>query len=481
MGGASLTYLPSNQKNPSFIKFLASTIRGDERENFDILSNFNISILSPDFEGGKLKEVASLGQGIEHKYARNNLQSLTSNFELKSGIEFPKINDEKGTEHSHFIYGGIKLQNEHFVDLLNEWVRRDSAGYSTPFKEDLIIMEDLIKSENDVASKRYSGFIQETFTFKKYRKYEIQATIGGRASYWSFNDEWIISPRAQILFRPLKQRNPLTFKLAGGKYQQQPFYREMRRPNGMLNKDIKAQKSDQIVVGMTYDFFVGKLNPVKLRLITEIYYKKLYDLISYDITNVRVRYNGVNNATGYARGIDMRINGEFVNGFESWLNISFLQAREIIDGIQHQNINREVVEYIPRPSDQAFSLALFFQDYLPKNKNFKSHLQLTYGSGLSYSVPNGNLVFRNALKYKDYQRIDIGFSYLLWDKSKKEARPNSMWRWTRNAWMSAEIFNLMNIDNQSSTNWVKDFNNFYYSIPNRLTTRRLNLKFRFEF
>ena len=118
-------------------------------------------------------------------------------------------------------------------------------------------MEDLIKSENDVASKRYSGFIQETFTFKKYRKYEIQATIGGRASYWSFNDEWIISPRAQILFRPLKQRNPLTFKLAGGKYQQQPFYREMRRPNGMLNKDIKAQKSDQIVVGMTYDFFTS--------------------------------------------------------------------------------------------------------------------------------------------------------------------------------------------------------------------------------
>ncbi|MEZ4935062.1 MAG: hypothetical protein R2788_23385 [Saprospiraceae bacterium] len=45
-----------------------------------------------------------------------------------------------------------------------------------------------------------------------------------------------------------------------------------------------------MVGGLTYDFFMGKLSPTKFRLIVEAYYKKLWDVVSYEIDNVRIRY-----------------------------------------------------------------------------------------------------------------------------------------------------------------------------------------------
>jgi hypothetical protein len=73
-----------------------------------------------------------------------------------------------------------------------------------------------------------------------------------------------------------------------------------------------------------------------MRLITEAYYKQMWDLVSYDLDNVRIRYAGANDSRGYATGIDVRLNGEFVPGAESWVNLSLLRTREAIDGVQHQ-------------------------------------------------------------------------------------------------------------------------------------------------
>lgn len=61
----------------------------------------------------------------------------------------------------------------------------------------------------------------------------------------------------------------------------------------------------------------------RFRWISEIYYKKLWDVVSYDLDNVRIRYSGLNDAQAYAIGWDNRINGEFVPGAESWVNLSF--------------------------------------------------------------------------------------------------------------------------------------------------------------
>jgi hypothetical protein len=480
MAGVALNFIPQKRKNPSFVKILASAYNGDESETFDILSYFKVSKLELDLKGGKPKEIGVLGDGIQHNYARNRLQNIILNSEIKAGIEIPRFNYDKDTESSHFLHGGIKWQQEHFKDRINEWIRTDSAGYSLPNAEDEYQLGTVIKSVNEILSTRLTAFGQETYTFKKIGRFEVQATIGARVGYWSLNDEWIISPRGQFLIRPLGKENQITYKLAGGIYQQQPFYREMRRPDGTLNTSIRSQKSSQIIGGITYEFEAGKKEPVRLKLIAEAYYKDLWDQISYNVDNVKVRYSGVNDSKAFARGIDFRINGEFVSGFESWLNISILETKEKILGVNHQDAFGKPVTWVPRPTSRFFTGSLYFQDYLPMNKNFKTHLQLNFGTGLPYGPPGENLIKRNALTYKAYQRVDIGFSFQMWDKSRIEENPKHFLRWTQRSYLSVEVFNLLDVQNVASVNWVKDFNNIYYYFPINLTSRRINLKLRFE-
>jgi hypothetical protein len=68
------------------------------------------------------------------------------------------------------------------------------------------------------------------------------------------------------------------------------------------------------------------------KLTTELYYKKMDNLIPYYMDNVRIRYSGENNAKGYAYGIDTRLFGEFVPGVDSWLSASYARVYENIDG-----------------------------------------------------------------------------------------------------------------------------------------------------
>ncbi len=76
-----------------------------------------------------------------------------------------------------------------------------------------------------------------------------------------------------------------------------------------MNKDLKAQKSWQAVAGFDYNFSGwGRV----MRFTTEAYYKRMTDVVPYDIDNVRVRYFGENIAKAYATGIEFRLFGELV-------------------------------------------------------------------------------------------------------------------------------------------------------------------------
>jgi hypothetical protein len=119
-------------------------------------------------------------------------------------------------------------------------------------------------------------------------------------------------------------------------------------------------------------------------------------------------------------------------------------------------------------------MGLFLQDYLSTNKNFKVHLNMIYGSNMSYNIPN-NVKYRNALIIEPYIRFDIGFSALLLSE-KSLRRSHSPFRAFENIWASLEIFNLIDRANIISYQLIKDFNNDVFSIPNRLTPRLLNFK-----
>lgn len=487
LGGLSLTYIPDRDRNPLFLKLLGSTYRSDENEAFDILGSYSLRQIDSNLGSGNFGEVvAELGTGTQQQYVRNFLNAEVTNLEHRGGIELQVDHNTIDVTSSHFLQWSAKFQQELIDDSINEWERLDSAGFSLPYDPSEVLLASVLKTRNLLNSNRLSAFFQDTYTFRNENKGELRISAGARLSYWDLNQELLISPRAQLLYKPLQGKRDVSYRLAGGIYNQPPFYREMRRPDGTVNTDLRAQKSAHIVGGMTLDFYLGKKNPKKFRFITEAYYKSLWDLVSYEIENVRIRYSGENDATGYVAGLDLRLNGEFVPGAESWINLSFLRARESLTGVQH--LRREIgepeaseVNDVARPTDQFMTLAIFFQDYLKSNENFKMNLNLTVGTGLPFGLLGNNDVFRNTYRFDPYHRVDIGFSLLLYDRSKRNADKKHFLSFTRKSWLSLEVFNLMQVQNQAGNTWIKTVFDQQYAIPNYLTSRRINLRVRMEF
>ncbi len=487
MSGVSLTYLPDRDQNPFYLKFLASTYQSDENERFDILGYYLLGQVESDLGSDDLGEVVSvLGTGTQHQFVRNYLTSNVTNVQHKGGIELVKEHDDPSKSSNHFFNWGVKYQHEIINDRINEWERLDSAGYSLNYDEEEVLIRNVLKTENNLSSDRFTAYVQDTYSLSKDSLSELKLTAGVRASYWTLNNEFFLSPRMQFLYKPLKWKRDITFRFASGIYNQAPFYRELRRPDGTINEDLLSQKSIHFVGGITYDFELGKLSPKKFRIITEAYYKILEDVVSYEVDNVRIRYSGENDATGYVAGLDFRMNGEFVPGAESWVNLSFLRARESLNGINHLkreigDSTAQVVKTVPRPTDRFMTLSMFFQDYLPKNKNFKMHLNFTVGTGLPFGLLGNNREYRNTYRYETYHRVDIGFSVLLWDEAWRFRRTKHPLRFSKSTWLSLEVFNLMEVSNVASNTWIKTIYNTQYAIPNYLTSRRINLRLKMDF
>ncbi len=479
MTGVSLSFVPDRKRNPLFLKFLMSGYKSLERENLDIIGSYRLSQIETSLNNPDAgEELALLGSGIQQSYSRNLLQTNIVNAEVKGGIELQSPHNK-----SNFIQAGLKLGYEDVTDRIHEWERLDSAGYSLPLDPDVLALQYSLNSTRDLQSLRYSGYAQNTFTKQYSRQREIRITGGVRGQYWDVNQELLISPRFQFTYTPGADKG---FKIATGWYMQPGFYKELRRPDGTVNTDLKAQKSFQVLAGYSAGFGPETKNGRMYKFIMEAYYKSLWDLVSYEVDNVRIRYAGENNSTGYLAGLDMRINGEIVPGAESWINLSFLRARERIDGIQH--LKREIgksegspVADVPRPTDQFMTLNVFFQDYLPDNENFRVHVATSIGTGLPFGIKDNNIIYRNTYRYKPYHRVDIGFSTRLWTRAWKKDKPHSFLAVTRDSWVSLEILNLLQVRNEASRTWVKTIFKSQYAIPNYLSSRRLNLKLRCEF
>lgn len=477
--GGSLTFLPDRKKNPYFLKLMASRYSGSEQENFDILGYYRLSQIESSQNSSNFnEEIAVLGTGTQHIYARNFLYNEIYNTELRGGIEIGS------NEVIHFVEFGTKYQKESYDDFLNEWERLDSAGYSLPYTGSEVMISKVLKAKSNLVNDKADIYIQDEMSFKKSGQYQLKLNGGLRATSISLNKEFLWSPRLQMQYEPLKEGNNISYKLAWGIYYQSPFYREFRMENGSINPDLKSQKSTHYVAGLNYDFMWSRISKKPFKLIGELYYKKLENLVSYDVDNVRIAYSGNNDSKGYATGLDLRVNGEFVPDAESWVNLSFLRTRESLDGITHL-IRKDSVDIsvkdVARPTDRLFNMSMFFQDYLPKNKNFKANINFSFATGLPFGRKDENLIYRNIFRYSRYQRLDIGFSYALWDVKDKAKKPHHPLRNTKNAWLSLEVFNIMGISNTASITWIKTITNQQFAINNNLTSRRVNLRFRIDF
>ncbi len=473
MGAATFKWTPSENTS---LKLIASSFTTREEETFDILGQYLINELDNTIGSDTYGDsILNIGIGSFLNHARNYLEayvhSLSHIGEHKKG--------------NNILKWGGKLDYQIVNDRISEWDMIDSLGFSVPTGGEFLELDNVLKSEHRLINTKVSAYIQDTW-IRKYDGNEYYLTGGIRATYLDLNNQILISPRINFSYKPSWERD-LMFHLSTGIYYQPPFYKEMRDSEGNLNTALKAQQSIHVVAGGDYIFSAWD-RPFKFS--SELYYKHLENIVPYKVDNVRIRYAGENLASGYAMGVDFKINGEFVPGAESWASVSFMRTREDIDGdsfpFENENGVIENFEpgYYPRPTDQLMTFGLFFQDYLPNSPDYKVNLNFLYGSRLPYSSPTKDR-YDNVYRLPPYRRVDIGFSKVL-KKEGVNLREGSPFNHFRSIWLSAEIFNLLGINNTISYLWVRTISNQagipeVFAVPNYLTSRRLNVKLTAKF
>lgn len=436
----------------------ASAFTSKEEEGYDIAGDYWLGDAA-EGDGGDMQEL-SVARYNEH--ARNRLHSNIMNVG-HYGIARIKSNTLKW---------GATVQMEKISDKISEWEKRDSAGYSLPQGGSTVNVIANLFSDNKLESTRISGYLQDIFKFRT--KQGLFTLVGGvRGSYWSYNKEFIFSPRASLGFIPNFDQN-LTFRLASGLYYQSPFYKELRTTvedeygNSItqLNSNLKSQRSIHVIAGGDYTFRASGRN---FKISADMYYKKLDNLNPYTVDNVKIRYYGENCAKGHAMGLDVKFFGEFVPGTDSWISFSLMKAEQSIRGS----------EYVPMPNSQGYNVSLFFQDYFPGYKRVKLNLKGVLSGGLPVTAPRRGYE-EGYFRTPAYKRVDLGFSYQLAGGT-DAIMDRGFFRNLKNIWLGLDIFNLFDIKNTSSYYWITNIDNQQYAIPNYLTGRQLNVRLIVDF
>lgn len=461
----------------STYKFIAAVFHTLEKEYFDILAEYRLAEVDANIGSETLGDVKfSRGIGSQLNHARNDLDALIANVELKG------IHDWK----NNLVEWGVKYTRESIRDRINEWEVIDSAGFSlnpprflpkkdepyTVFNGPLVPYQD-VRAINFNTVNRFSGYLQWS------RKANLGSSLvwynlGVRMHNWQVlgaaiagDQQFTFSPRAQFTIKPNTRAN-LLFRLSGGMYHQPPSYRELRDRDGVVQPNVKAQQSIHVVLGNDYSF---NLWDRPFKLVTELYYKSLSDVNTYTIDNVRIRYEANNDAVAYAKGLDVRWNGEFVPGTESWVSFGYLKTDE----------NSNDKGFIARPTDQRLKFAMLFQDYMPNIPSVKLYLNLVYNTGLPGGSPSYSDPYLYQGRLRDYRRADVGFSKLLVDRN--ASRYYGRWADSfQELAIGVEVFNIFNNQNAITNTWVRDvYTKIQYGIPNYMTTRVFNVKLNARF
>ncbi len=453
------------------LKLIASAYHTTEQEYFDILAQYRLGDVNSNIGDENLGEVEfSEGIGSQLTHARNDFDALITNIEHRGNHQV----DDNTIEWS------IKYTHEDIRDRIVEWEVIDSAGFSinppnidnfnnqpyTPYDGPLVAFNN-VRATNQVKIDRLQAFAQWSKR-SSIGNNEVWYNLGVRAHNWNVSgdgleskSQTVFSPRAQFSIKPAWEKDML-FRLSGGLYYQPPFYRELRDSLGAVNTSVKAQKSVHVVLGNDYSF---KLWDRPFKLTSEMYYKNITDVNPYTIENVRIRYRARNIAKAYAYGLDLRLNGEFVPGTESWFSFGYLKTEE--------NINEQ--GYISRPTDQRLKFGLLLQDYVPVMPNMKMYLNLVYNTGL----PGGSPSYANPYDFQnrlpDYKRADLGLQYVLVDDDSKF--DNGWKRPFKYLSVGFEIFNMFDVQNSITNTWVRDvYSQRQFAIPNYLTPRVFNVR-----
>jgi hypothetical protein len=438
----------------------------DESEKFDILGQYFLNELDKQLGSNSLGDsLMNIGIGTFLNHARNYLNSFLTSYQMLA---------EKIINENSKIQCGVNLYYEKTKDNIHEWIMLDSAGYSLPYTDSIVGIYSLISGKNEFIHNKYSFFAQYHKEFK-LNENEVICLTGIRNTYSSYSNEMLVSPRFTLFFKPANKDGNVVYKFSTGYYYQPLSYKEVRTPSGKIAKNLTSQKSIHYVLGGDYIF---KAWNRPFRYIVELFYKSYTNLIPYQIDNVRIQYLGKNNARGYAVGLDMKIHGDFVPGVQSWASLSIMKTKEdILDDYYYKNESGKLVRvepgYIPRPTDQLINLGIFFQDYLPIDPTYTMQLSLLFGSGLPFGPPKSER-YQAIYRMPPYRRVDIGFAKIIVSPEKRIKE--GLLKYFSKLWLGIEVFNLLDINNTVSYQWVSDIRGHEYAVPNYLSSRMLNLK-----
>jgi hypothetical protein len=421
------------------LEYALSQLRSHEKEQFDVWARYALCQIQTNQNAQNFNEcLLQTGSGSSYRHARNLLRVDQVQASHKGTLPM--------NAHSQLLWG-ISTANETFADVFSEYNWQDSANY--------IRQLESRQAEHVFSVWRHQGFVQWNAGVDTFRVLRM----GLRAHWRTQQNQVVWSPRFTYSWRH-KPGAPTALRLSAGLYQQPTFFREMRNREGQLQRALKAQSSFHLVFATDHQFTAwGR----PFRFTAESYAKYAWNVIPYDMENLRLRYSGQNSASAYVIGTDFRLSGEFVKGDESWMSVGLMRTKENVEG--------DSLGWIRRPTDQWLTAGIFFQDHLPSNPSLKVYVNLVYGSGLPFG-PTAQPALRQAFNGAPYRRVDIGFTKLI-SFTDKEVRRKSI---LEKIWIRAEVLNLLQSINTFSYTWIEDYQQNSYAVPNSLSSRFINIK-----
>lgn len=432
------------------LSLIGSAFSTNEQEKYDIQGQYWLT---------QTETSENLGVGTYMEHARNYLKANVKSIKLAFSHKAKR----------HEILSGLTYKIEHIDEYSKEYEMRDSSGYNIPHTGQDMKMIYSLNARNKLNANRLEAYIQDTYKFMSPRQHTFfTLNYGIRFSHWNFNRETIISPRASLSIVPPFNNN-VTIRFATGLYYQAPFFKELRDTTTVdgttyatLNKKIKSQRSLHFIAAYDYKF---KLNDRPYKFTAEAYYKALGNIVPYSVNNVKIVYDASQQCSGHAMGLDMKLYGEFVPGADSWVSFSVMSTKINLNG-----------KSIPMPTDQRYSLNLFFTDYFPGTDKWRMSLKLAFADGLPFGPPHRDLS-QQQFRAPAYKRADIGMSYRLFDRENSDKKKSLF----KNVWLGIDCLNLFGINNVNSYYWITDVTNQQYAVPNYLTGRQINAKVSVEF
>jgi len=339
-----------------------------------------------------------------------------------------------------------------FIKL--DYYQKSKDHLNAPLKEDM---------NTEGATQTIQGFAQLQYKFSD----NLTFNPGFHYLRLNYNNTSSIEPRASIKW-DINRKSSIA--LGYGLHSQTQgwgiYFSEEKDMNGVVthpNKNLDLTRSHHFV--LSYSYLLNK----NLRLKTELYYQKLYNVpVSAADTNTASTLNSVSNfltepfvneGTGRNYGIEISVEKYLSNNFYYLLSNSFYQSKyTALDGIERNT----------RFNGNYIATLLAGKDFVSgrKSKLFGLNIKTIYAGGLrttpidaEQSRKNGYTVFIQkeaySLQNPNYFRTDLRISYK-WNRRK---RTNTL---------SLDLQNVTNRHNVYNQWFDKETGKVVYSYQNGL-------------